>query len=78
MYKHAGRFLQSVARRTHKPSRRAWGDSPKTGYGARKAKSRLMKRLDKEADQVTVSAKRNYSPQKARPGLVKTATTKDR
>ena len=40
-------------------------------YNIRKAQSRLVKRLDKEAEKVTGSAKADYESRKVQHGLVK-------
>src|SRR5207249_2669103 len=124
MYKHAGRFLQALARREHQPPRRTqWGESytsytlnraakatgrskatiyraiknhtisatkhAATGswsidpaelhrvfpavsdFDARKAQSRLVKRLHKEVNKVTTLAKADFDSRKTQPGLVK-------
>src|SRR5260370_20996369 len=77
MYKLAGKFLQALVRRARQPPR-SWPplpprrrDPPKPDYDARKAQSRLVKRLDKEVGKVAASAKADFDTPNAQSGLVK-------
>lgn len=81
MYKHAGRFLQTLVRRLgQSPHRKRWtprgrADSPKADYEARKAQSGLVKRLDKEVNKAVTVANTHYEARKAQSGLVKRRRT---
>jgi hypothetical protein len=77
MYKHAGRFLQTLVRRMGQSERRTrWtprgrADSPKTEYDARKAQSGLVKRLDKEVNKAVAETKTHYESRTAQSRLIK-------
>ena len=66
MYKKRRKIFNTPSKFFERIRTTRWPDDP-----ARKARSGLIKRLDKEVERVTILTKANYERQKRQSGLVK-------